>query len=200
VVGRAIPDQDQRLVRPFSAHPAQDIDGVLSIGAGVGPEPHLTLIVEIEPIEGELVGQPRRMRGHPEALAACRPAIAKIGILMDVRLIKVDQPMSVLLGTSQQSPHLRDERFPPLRVSPAEQLAGFLPRQLQPVQGAADRLAAAGAAKRLPHPADQASQRPSGRRVGSGYGRRCRGVLGDADDFAETDLDLGTKGGRPPVR
>jgi hypothetical protein len=58
--------------------------------------------------------------------------------------------MSIVLGAPQQILHLRDERFPPLRVSPAEQLAGLLPRQLQAVQGAADRLAAAETTKRLP--------------------------------------------------
>jgi hypothetical protein len=36
------------------------------------------------------------------------------------------------------------------------------------VQGAADRLAAAGPAERLRHPADQAPQGPAGRRVSPG--------------------------------
>src|SRR5919206_1330419 len=200
VIGRAVPEQDQRLVGPLGPQPVQDSDGVLAVGASVGPEPHLTLVVEVEAVEGELVGQARRMRGHPEALAAPRPAIAKTGILVNVRLIEVDQPISVLLGTGQQILHLRDEGLSPLRVGPAEQLAGLLPRQLQPVQGAADRLAAAGATERLPHPADQASQGPAWRRVGPGERRRRRGVLGGADDRAEAGLDLGAKGGRPPVR
>src|SRR5215213_3249917 len=161
VIGRAIPEQDQWLVRPLGPQPLQDLDGVLAIGAGVGPEPHLTFVVEVEAVERQLVGEARRMRGHPEALATCRPAIAKIGILVDVRLIEVDQPMAVVLGTDQQVPNLREERFPPLRVSSAEQLAGLLPRQLQAVQGAADRLAAAAATKPLLHPADQTPQGPA---------------------------------------
>ncbi len=53
------------------------------------------------------------MPGHPEALAPRRSAIAEIGLLMDVRLIEVDQPMSILLGTGQQILHLREERLPP---------------------------------------------------------------------------------------
>jgi hypothetical protein len=88
--------------------------------------------------------------------------------LVDVRRIEVDQQMPVVLGTGQQIPHLRDERFPPLRVGSAEQLAGLLPRQLQAVQGAADRLAAAAATKRLLHPAGQAPQGPAWRRVSPG--------------------------------
>jgi hypothetical protein len=87
---------------------------------------------------------------------------------VDVRLIEVDQPMAVVLGTDQQVPNLREERFPPLRVSSAEQLAGLLPRQLQAVQGTADRLAAAAAAKRLLHPADQTPQGPARRRISPG--------------------------------
>jgi hypothetical protein len=104
----------------------------------------------------------------PEAPAALRPAIAEVGILMDMGFVQVDQPMAVVLGTDQQVPNLREERFPPLRVSSAEQLAGLLPRQLQAVQGAADRLAAAAATKRLLHPADQTPQGPAWRRVSPG--------------------------------
>ena len=88
--------------------------------------------------------------------------------MVDVRLIELDQPMSVMLGTGQQILHLRDERFPPLRIGSAEQLAGLLPRQPQAMQGAADRLAAAAATKRLLHPADQAPQGPAWRRVSPG--------------------------------
>ena len=200
-IGRAVPEQDQWLLGPFGPQPVQDIDGVLAVGAGIGPEPHLTLVVEVEAVEGELVGQARRMRGHPEALAARRPAIAKIGILMDVRLIEVDQPMSVLLGIGQQILHLRDEGLSLLRVGPAKQLAGLLPRQLQAMQGAADRLAAAGATKRRLYPADQTPQGPAWRRVSPGERRRRRGVLGSTDNLAEPGLDRGAKRGRrPPVR
>ena len=94
--------------------------------------------------------------------------MAEIGILLDVGLVEIDQPMSVVLGTGQQILDLREERFPPLRVGSAEQLAGLLPRQFQPVQGTTDRLAAAGATKRLLHPADQAPQGPAWCRVGPG--------------------------------
>ena len=120
---------------------------------------------------------------------------------MDVRPIEVDQPMSILLGTGQQILHLREERLPPLRVGPAEQLAGLFPRQLQAMQGTADRLAAAETTKRLRHPANQAPQGPAWRRVSAGYRRGRRGVLGSADDLAKTRLDRGAKRGRrPPVR
>jgi hypothetical protein len=70
VIGGAVPEQDQRLVRPFGPQPLQDIDGVPGVGAGIGPEPYLTFVVEIEAVEGQLVGQARRMRADPEALAA----------------------------------------------------------------------------------------------------------------------------------
>ena len=68
------------------------------------------------------------------------------------------------------------------------------------MEGGADRLAAADAAERLAPPADQAPQGPAWRRVSPGYRRRRRGVLGGADDLTEAGLDLGAKGGRPPVR
>ena len=119
---------------------------------------------------------------------------------MDVCLVEVDQEVAVVLGTGQQLLHLRDEGLSPLRVGPAEQLAGLLPRQLQAMQGAADCLAAAAAAKRRLHPADQTPQGPAWRRLSPGERRRRRGLLGGADDLAEAGLDLGAKGGRPPVR
>src|SRR5215217_4153265 len=140
------------------------------------------------------------MGGDPEAPAALRPAVAEPGILMDVRFIEVDQQMPAVLGTRQQIPDLLDEGLPPPRGGPAEQLLGLLPRQPQTMEGGADRLAAAGAAERLAHPADQAPQGPAWRRVGPGYRRRRRGVLGGADDLTQAGLDLGAKGGRPPVR
>ena len=51
--------------------------------------------------------------------------------------------MPVALGPRQQILDLLDKRLPALRVGPAEQLAGILPRQFQAMQGGADRLAAA---------------------------------------------------------
>ena len=68
------------------------------------------------------------------------------------------------------------------------------------MQGGADRLAAAGAAECLAYPVDQTPQGPARRRVGPGYRRGRRGVLGGADDFTEAGLDLSATGGRPPLR
>jgi hypothetical protein len=87
---------------------------------------------------------------------------------MDVRLIEVDQPMSVVLGVLEQRLELLEKGCPPLRIGSAEQLAGLLPRQLEAVQGTADRLAAAAATKPPPYPADQAPQSPARRRVSPG--------------------------------
>src|SRR4051795_12830964 len=162
MIGGAVPDDDQLVFGPFSPEPAQNVDGVLAVGAGIRPEPHLAFVVEIEAIEGELVRQTRRGRGDPEALAALRPAIAEVGILMDVGFVQVDQPMAVVLGTGQQILDLLDKGPPALRISPAEQLFGLLPRQPQTMQGGADRLAAAGPAEPLAHPADQTAQRGAG--------------------------------------
>src|SRR3982751_5142534 len=108
------------------------------------------------------------MRADPEALAAHGPAVAEIGILVNVGLVEVDQPMSITLGTGQQILHLPDKGLPPLRIGSAQQLASLLPRQLQPVQGTADRLTAAAVTKSLHHPADQAPQGPARRRVSPG--------------------------------
>jgi hypothetical protein len=75
---------------------------VLAVGAGIGPEPHFTFVVEIETVKRELVRQTRRGRGDPEAPAALRPAVAEIGILVDVGFVQVDQQMAVVPGTGQE--------------------------------------------------------------------------------------------------
>src|SRR6059058_3385018 len=49
---------------------------------------------------------------------------------MDVRLIQIDQQMLVALGAVQHALELLDKRLSPLRIGPAEQLLGLLPRQL----------------------------------------------------------------------
>ena len=61
MIGGAIPDDDQLVLGPFGSEPAQDIDGVLAVGAGIRPEPHLAFVVEIEAVEGQLVRQTRRV-------------------------------------------------------------------------------------------------------------------------------------------
>ena len=71
--------------------------------------------------------------------------------------------MPIALGAIQHALELLEERLSLLRVGPAQQLLGFLPRQLAAVQGRADRLATAHQAEALADPADQAAQRPAWR-------------------------------------
>ena len=135
-----------------------------------------------------------------EALAAHAPPIAEVGILVDVGLIEVDQVMPVALGGGQQWAQPRDKGLPPCGIGTAEQLLGLLPRQAEPVQGGADSLAAARAGEPRPHPADQPLERPARLRIGAGYRRPGCLSLSSADRRTERGLDLGAKGGRPPVR
>src|SRR5215210_7284979 len=80
------------------------------------------------------------LRRQRNARRTVGPAVAEIRVLVDVRLIHIDQEVLIALGAVQQALELLDERLPPLRVSSAQQLLGFLPRQLEAVQGRADRL------------------------------------------------------------
>src|SRR5215218_2899575 len=119
---------------------------------------------------------------------------------MDVRLVYVDQPMPIALSAGQNILELLDKGLPPLRVGPAQQLLGFLPRQLEAVQGCADRLATAAAAEALTHRQHQPLQGPARRWVGSFSGWGGRRTLGGADGLTKRRCDLRAKGGRPPVR
>src|SRR4051794_41936816 len=99
---------------------------------------------------------------------------------MDVRLIEKDQQMLVALGAVQHALELLDKRLSPLRIGPAEQLLGLLPRQLAAVQGRADRLAAAPQAEPPPGPADPNAQRAARGWVSPFHGRGGRPAPGRA--------------------
>src|ERR671933_1624025 len=135
-----------------------------------------------------------------EARAARAPAVAEIGVLMNVGLIKVDQHRPITLSAGQQTRKPPDKGPPSLRISAAKQRPGLLPGELEPVQGRADRLAAQGPAEALLHMGDQTPEGPARGRISPGYGRsRCL-ALGLTHRLAEAGLDPGAKGGRPPVR
>src|ERR1043165_9960671 len=93
--------------------------------------------------------------------------------------------MPIALGALQHALELLDKGLPPLRIGPAQQLLGFLPRQLAAAQNSPDRLATAHQAEALAGPADQTAQGPAGRGVGSFYGWGGRRALGGADHRAE---------------
>src|SRR5215208_4386196 len=135
-----------------------------------------------------------------EGCAAHAPAMAGIDILMDMGLIEIDQWVPLPLRTVEQRAQLRDEPRPPRGIGTAQQLAGFLPGQVEPVQGGTDALAAAEAAQAVLHEGGETLECPAGRRISPGYGRGGRGLLGGADRFAEGHFDPWTKGGRPPLR
>ena len=125
---------------------------------------------------------------------------SEVDILVNVGLIPIDQLVSVTLSAVQQGAELFNESCPPFGVGTTQQLFGFLPRQVQPVQGRADGFAAAQAAEPRLHEADQPLQRPAGFRVGTGDGRRGCFLLGCPNFCAECGCDVRAKGGRPPVR
>src|SRR5215210_5411388 len=109
--------------------------------------------------------------------------------------------MLVTLGAGQHIPEPLDKGLPPLRIGPSQQLLGLLPRQLEAVQGRADRLATAHQPEPRAHPANEAAQRPARRGISPGYGWGGRRALGGADRLAEFGFALqAKKGRRPPVR
>src|SRR5215207_8296776 len=109
--------------------------------------------------------------------------------------------MPIALGAVQHALELLDKGLPPLRIGPAQQLLGFLPRQREAVQGRPDRLATAPQPEPLAHPADEAVQRPARGWIGPGSGWRRGCALGRADRLAEFGFAAPAKRGRrPPVR
>jgi hypothetical protein len=69
------------------------------------PDPHFSLVVEPQPVKRGLGRQPRGRRTNPQPLAAHRPAVAHVGVLVDVRLVDGDPQLLVALGARQ---HLAD--------------------------------------------------------------------------------------------
>src|SRR3954469_10079060 len=119
---------------------------------------------------------------------------------MDVRLIEIDQVMALIARTVQQRTDLGNESLALLPLGAAEHLVRLLPRQLEPVQCPADGLAAAAAAKLRLHQASQTPQRPAWLYRGSGNRRTGGLTLRGANLLAKRGSNLGTKGGRPPLR
>jgi len=130
-----------------------------------------------------------------EPLAALAPAVAEVGIPVDVRLIEVNQMVAVTLGAVQQGAQLLDEGCPPSGTGTAKQLPGLLPQQAKPVQGGADGFAAARLAEPRRHKASQPLERPAGLRIGPGYGWAGGLLLCGADFLAKGCLDAGAKRG-----
>src|SRR4051812_47888698 len=109
--------------------------------------------------------------------------------------------MPIALSAGQNILELLDERLSPLRIGSSQQLLGFRPRQLEAVQGRADRLATAPQPEALAHPANEAAQRPARRWISANDGRHRGRALSGADRLAEFGLALRAKRGRrPPVR
>src|SRR4051812_37927225 len=118
-------------------------------------------------------------------LATLSPAVTEFDILVDMRLVEIDQVMAIPLCLSQQRTELRDKGLPALGIRPRsglmpcqavsrlgtpQQLPGLLPRQLKAVQGGADGLTAVKAGKALLHQSDQAAKRPAWLRISPAYG------------------------------
>src|SRR3954465_8674195 len=93
-------------------------------------------------------------------------------VVVEVRLIHVDPEMPIALSAGQNILELLDERLSPLRIGSSQQLLGFFPRQLEAVQGRADRLATAPQPEALAHPANEAAQRPARRWISAHDGRQ----------------------------
>jgi hypothetical protein len=47
VIRGTVPDHDELAIRDLGAEPAQHVDGVLTIGPGIGPNPHLAFVIEV---------------------------------------------------------------------------------------------------------------------------------------------------------
>src|SRR3954453_9091081 len=109
--------------------------------------------------------------------------------------------MPIALSAGQNILELLDERLSPLRVGPAQQLLGFLPRQLAAMQGFSDRLATTPQPKPITHPANAAAQLPARRWISAHDGRRRDHALSGADRLALFSFTVrAKKGRRPPVR
>ena len=134
-----------------------------------------------------------------EALAPLAPAIAEGDILVDVRLIEIDELMAPIARAIQQRADLRDEGLALLGLGAAQQLARLLPGQVQPVQDATEGLATAAAGELRLHEAHQAPQCPTRPYLGSGKRWARRPVLRGADLLVQRGGNVRAKGGRPPL-
>jgi hypothetical protein len=81
--------------------------------------------------------------------------MAKIRILMNMRLIQINQKMPPIRGIFQQALDLGDEGRSAFRIRTSQQLLGFLPGKLQPLQCPAERFTSTAPAELLLDPVRQ---------------------------------------------
>jgi len=188
VVADAVPQHDQRALGELGAQPAQHVDGVLAVAPRVGPHAHLGLVVQVEPVEGALGRQPGRVGAG--ALATRRPAVAEVGILVDVRLVNVDQQVLVAPSSSASRSSRNAWRW----AGSARPSSFFFHDSFRRCSAAVSRQN-----RRPKRSSTQCIRRRSVQRRGPLVARRLgRGLLGLLDHAAERGLDLRAKGG--PVR
>ena len=119
---------------------------------------------------------------------------------MDVCFIEVDQVMTIPRRAVQQRVQVFDEGRSSGRIGTPEQLLGFLPRQLQPMQNRPDGFAPAAAGEARLYQPDQTAERPAWLGLSANYGWTGRLSLRGTDLLIEDGGNLWAKGGRPPLR
>ncbi len=90
-----------------------------------------------------------------QTLAALAPAMAEVGVLVDVSLVEADQAALIPLGCGQQEQHSFNERFAPFAIGAAKQLAGIIKLAALPSHGSLSVMAHASNPYRgFPYPAE----------------------------------------------
>src|SRR5215213_3333375 len=69
-----------------------------------------------------------------EGRAAHAPAIAGIDVLVDMGLVEIDQVVPIPLRGVEQRAEVLDEPRPPCGIGTSQQLASFLPGQVEPAR------------------------------------------------------------------
>src|SRR5438477_9175774 len=90
MIGCAVPDQDDETVWKLVAQASQHIQGVLAVGAGVGPDADGLIVVQVQAIKGSLL-QARGAGVEPEGKTLPGPAVAETTIEMDMGLVAENQ-------------------------------------------------------------------------------------------------------------
>src|SRR3954468_23668550 len=131
MAGGVIPDHHELSPqgRPPAGYTLQEVAGRLAVARAVLPDQALPVAEVIRPVPIEPLGEPRRGAHPPGSLPLRAPGVAIVEVLVEVRLVDVDQRHLVATDAGEQLFEPGDVLGPLAGLGLAQDLLDLLPAQ-----------------------------------------------------------------------
>lgn len=192
-----VPNNDHRQVRVADPRleMVEELDGMLTVAVALVPEKALAMTEVISPIPVDAVSQAGAVTETPDRFAGGRPGVSQVHVAVEMRFINVNQADFLLANLSKACLKLLNVSGSFLRFRLGEYFLTLFPTQAVGFEDAAQQIATHLALEDLLDPTAHFLQAPPVAGQAMVYGL----ALAHRLDYL-SDLLLGKKGGRPPVR